>query len=101
MFLTKSQLYLIRKLDDDQERDISQLIIPTDEEYAFMDSIAGKMTLDDYLALPEPERKKWYINCNPGPPRLTGGTDAATGEEIYSTGFFFEPWHPNILDRIY
>lgn len=101
MFLTESQLYIIRKLDDDQERDISQLVIPTDEEYAFMDSIAGQMTLDNYLALPEAERKKWYINCNPGSPRSTGGTDASTGEKIYSTGFFFEPWNPSILNRVY
>lgn len=101
MLLTKSQLVQIRQLDDDQENNLDRLITPVDEEWAFMNTIAGDMTLEDYVALPESERRKWYINSNPNIQTHRIGFDKNKGEDMYITGFFFEPWHPSILDRIY
>ena len=79
----------------------SRHTFPEDMEYAFMDLLAPEMTLERYLAMPEQERKKWWINCDTQPAAPTGFTDPENGEEIYATHYYFEPASPEILDPNY
>ncbi|MCC8149117.1 hypothetical protein [Akkermansia sp.] len=98
MILTKSQLDRITALFEAQELPDT---FPDDADFEFMETIAGDMTLDDYLALPEAARRKWWISSEIDAVRPLGFTDLDTGEDLYQTGFYFEPVAPNILDRIY
>lgn len=98
MILTKSQLDRITALFDTQELPDT---FPDDAEFEFMETIAADMTLEDYLALSEQERQKWWISSEIDAVRPLGFTDIETGEDLYQTGFYFEPATPNILDRVY
>lgn len=98
MILTKSQLDRITALFDAQELPNT---FPDDAELKFMETIAADMTLADYLSLPEQERRKWWIGSEIDAVRPLGFADLETGEDLYQTGFYFEPVTPNILDRIY
>lgn len=98
MYLTKSQLATMDDLFSKQELPDT---FPSDLEYSFMDLLAPEMTLDHYLAMTAEERRKWWISCDTQPPVSTGIMDLETGEEIYSTHYYFEPVTPQILDRIY
>lgn len=98
MILTHSQLEQIRRLFNAQELPDT---FPDDSEVAFMEAIAADMTLADYLSLPDQERRKWWISSEIDAVRPLGFTDLETGEDLYQTGFYFEPVAPNILDRIY
>lgn len=101
MLLTKKELELIIKLMHEKDKHPDKLIQPSAEESKLMRIIRKNMTLADYLALPEEEQRKWYINCDPRlrPPVYRYTNDK--GEEMYSTSFFFEPWTPEILNRVY
>ncbi|MDO4410545.1 MAG: hypothetical protein Q4C05_04620 [Akkermansia sp.] len=101
MILTKKELELIRKLREEKSKHRDKLIEPSAEESKLMQIIRKNMTLADYLALPEEEQRKWYINCDPRlrPPVYWYTND--NGEEIYMTSFYFEPWTPEILNRVY
>lgn len=98
MYLTKSQLATMHSLFQEMELPDT---FPEGMEYAFMDLLAPEMTLERYLAMPDAERKKWWINCDTQPSEPTGIMDIETGEEIYATHYYFEPASPEILDRIY
>ena len=98
MILTKSQLDRITALFNAQELPDT---FPDDAEVAFMETIAPDMTFADYLSLPEQERKKWWISSEIDAVHPLGFTDLESGEDLYQTGFYFEPVAPNILDGIY
>lgn len=98
MILTKSQLDLITDLFDNQELPDT---FPDDADLEFMEVIAPGMTLDDYLALTPDQRRKWWISSEIDAVRPLGFKDLVTDEDLYQTGFYFEPVAPNILDRIY
>jgi len=98
MILTRSELEQIRRLFDAQELPDA---FPDDLEFSFLEVLAPTMTLKDYLAMPEQERRKWWINAVPDSVYPLGFTDWETGEDLFDTGFYFEPVCPGILDRIY
>lgn len=98
MILTKSQLDRITALFNAQELPDT---FPDDAEFEFMETIAADMTLADYLSLPEQSRRKWWISSEIDAVRSLGFADLETGEDLYQTGFYFEPVTPSILDRIY
>ncbi|GEM_PF-163992 len=74
---------------------------PDDLEFSFLEVLAPTMTLKDYLAMPEQERRKWWISSQIMEPIPLTGPDPETGEDLFVTGFYFEPVAPNIPDRIY
>lgn len=74
---------------------------PDDLEFSFLEVLAPTMTLQDYLAMPEQERRKWWISSQIMEPIPLTGPDLETGEDLFVTGFYFEPVAPNIPDRIY
>lgn len=98
MILTKSQLDRITALFNAQELPDT---FPDDAEFEFMETIAADMTLEDYLALAPDQRRMWWISSEIDAVRPLGFTGPETGEDLYQTGFYFEPVAPNILDRIY
>ncbi len=100
MLLTKKELELIIKLRHEKAKHRDKLIQPSAEESKLMQIIRKNMTLADYLALPEEEQRKWHINSIPHIPTEYWYTNDK-GEEMYSTSFFFEPWTPEILNRVY
>lgn len=98
MILTKPQLDQITQLFAAQTLPAT---FPDDAEFDFMLIIAQDMTLQDYLAMPALERDKWWINSRIMPPVRLAMTDTTTGDELYETGYYFEPVSPGILNRIY
>ena len=60
----------------------------------------AKMT-ELFDAMPEQERRKWWISSQIMEPIPLTGPDLETGEDLFVTGFYFEPVAPNIPDRIY
>ena len=90
MILTRSELAKMTELFDAQE-------LPD----TFPDVLAPTMPLQDYLAMPEQERRKWWISSQIMEPIPLTGPDLETGEDLFVTGFYFEPVAPNIPDRIY
>ncbi len=95
MFLTESQLKKIRELRHLQFVNREKQVVPTIHEVAQMRKKAPNMTLDDYLALSDDERRKWMISANPRDPTQNLGFDEKLGEDVYYTSFFFEPWTSN------
>lgn len=72
MILTRSELEQIRRLFDAQELPDT---FPDDLEFSFLEILAPTMTLKDYLAMPEQERRKWWISSQimePIPPDRAG-----------------------------
>lgn len=98
MILTSSQLKQVQQIFDAQELPEA---FPDSLEFAFLEVLAPDMTLGDYLAMPDTERQKWWINSRIMPPEPLGMTDPETGEELFETGFYFEPVNPEILNRVY
>jgi len=60
MILTRSELAKMDELFNAQELPDT---FPDDLEFSFMEVLAPAMTLQDYLAMPEQERRKWWINA--------------------------------------
>ncbi len=101
MLLTKEKMDLMRKLMDLQDMNPENLITPSEEEAQLMEIIRSDMTIDDYIALPEEEQKKWYININPYDFSIEGPFINSEGKEVWFVPYYFEPWHPDILKRKY
>ena len=59
MILTRSELAKMTELFDAQELPDT---FPDDLEFSFLEVLAPTMTLQDYLAMPEQERRKWWIS---------------------------------------
>ena len=98
MILTRSELAKMTELFDAQELPDT---FPDDLEFSFLEVLAPTMTSKDYLAMPEQERRKWWISSQIMEPIPLTGPDPETGEDLFVTGFYFEPVAPNIPDRIY
>lgn len=98
MILTRSELAKMAELFDAQELPDT---FPDDLEFSFLEVLAPTMTLKGYLAMPEQERRKWWISSQIMEPIPLTGPDPETGEDLFVTGFYFEPVAPNIPDRIY
>ena len=98
MILTRSELAKMDELFDAQELPDT---FPDELEFSFLEVLAPTMTLQDYLAMPEQERRKWWINAVPVSVFPLDVPDQETGEPLFMTGFYFEPVCPGILDRVY
>lgn len=98
MILSRAQLAQMQQLFDGQTLPAT---FPGELEYAFLGLLAQDMTLQDYVDMPEDERRKWWISSRIMAPVPLGFTDPETGEELFETGFYFEPVSPEILNRIY
>lgn len=101
MLLTKEELELIKEVANSENQRPENLIIPSDEEAQLMEIIRKDMTLADYLSLSETEQRKWYINANFQDFSIEGPFTNSEGKEVWGAPYYFEPWHPNILKRIY
>ena len=93
MILTRSELAKMAELFDAQELPDT---FPDELEFSFLEVLAPTMTLKDYLAMPEQERRKWWISSQIMEPIPLTGPDPETGEDLFVTGFYFEPVAPNI-----
>ncbi len=101
MIVTESQLMTFQKIRDDIHQHPEKSVVPSKEEVKRMESVRYNMSADAYLTLPEEERKKWYINLIPTYPHRFLRFDEQKKENLYSIGFYFEPWDPSILNRKY
>ena len=88
MILTRSELAKMAELFDAQELPDT---FPDELEFSFLEVLAPTMTLKDYLAMPEQERRKWWISSQIMEPIPLTGPDPETGEDLFVTGFYFEP----------
>lgn len=98
MILTRSQLKQAQRLFDSQQLPDT---FPDGIEFAFLQILAQDMTLEGFLAMPEAERQKWWLSSRIMAPDPIGLTDPDTGEDLFDTGFYFEPVTPEILNRVY
>lgn len=98
MILTRSELAKMDELFNAQELPDT---FPDDLEFSFLEVLAPSMTLQDYPAMPEQERRKWWISSQIMEPIPLDVPDLETGEDLFVTGFYFEPVCPGILDRVY
>ncbi len=87
MILTRSELAKMAELFDAQELPDT---FPDELEFSFLEVLAPTMTLKDYLAMPEQERRKWWISSQIMEPIPLTGPDPETGEDLFVTGFYFE-----------
>ncbi len=102
MILTESQIKQIVSLKSKQWGNVKagRMIRLSHEEYVERSKDMSEMTLEKYLCLSDEEQRKWYINAKPMEPELID-VDPQTGEEIYRTGFYFEPWSSSLLEWEY
>lgn len=98
MILTRSQLAQMQRLFDGQALPDT---FPGELEYAFLGLLAQDMTLQDYVDMPDAERRKWWISSRIMAPVPLPFADPETGEELFETGYYFEPVSPEILNRVY